>query len=302
MTWLILEGLDRTGKSSIAELLKSRGFEVVHFKAPDKKFFKPGYTGPSYLEEISDTLISLSGKDVVFDRSWYGELVWPYIYQRQPQIDEDGFEMLREMEDQNQARRIITHDPDEPGHWQRCQANKEPMDFSQFKSARSMFVDLAKSREFEVHSMVEVLDELGQGEIEGAESIPDNRIQVADDNARDAGMEPNKNPKKTGSQSDQLNLTPEQLTPEQLTPEQLTLLQANAINEVLGGRVIKKKGEFFDSLENKVRLFLNQELATLLGLSKKVEEPKSQTNQLSMEEVSFIRTLIKNAHIKRVQK
>ena len=46
--WIILEGLDRTGKSSVADYYRQQGYEVVHMSAPDKKYSQSGYTGPSY--------------------------------------------------------------------------------------------------------------------------------------------------------------------------------------------------------------------------------------------------------------
>ena len=65
MAFVILEGIDRTGKSTVAEVYKEKGFEVVHMDAPDKKYAKDGYTGPSYLDDLVELFISYSGKDVV---------------------------------------------------------------------------------------------------------------------------------------------------------------------------------------------------------------------------------------------
>ena len=67
MAWIQVEGVDRSGKSSVAEMYKTQGYEVVHMDAPDKKYFIPGYSGPSYLEEMVDMYTKYSGKDVVFD-------------------------------------------------------------------------------------------------------------------------------------------------------------------------------------------------------------------------------------------
>ncbi len=144
MTWIILEGLDRTFKSSVAELYRSQGFDVIHFSAPAKKYTTPGYTGPSYLEDILSMLVSLTGKDVVFDRSWMGEQVWPFVYGRNALLSTEDLEVIREIEDQNQTVRILMHDPDARAHWQRCVENKEPLDGVQFKTARDLFYKMAE--------------------------------------------------------------------------------------------------------------------------------------------------------------
>ena len=94
MAWIILEGLDRTGKSTVAELYKRQGYEVVHMSAPNKKFTQPGYTGPSYLDEMIDIYMKYSHKDVCFDRSPYGETVWPFVYGRKAQLSEEEIESL----------------------------------------------------------------------------------------------------------------------------------------------------------------------------------------------------------------
>jgi len=87
MAWIFIEGLDRTGKTTVSELYKKQGYEVVHFSAPSKKYKVAGYAGPSYIDDIMEMYLSLDGKDVVFDRSSYGELVWPKVYGREPELN-----------------------------------------------------------------------------------------------------------------------------------------------------------------------------------------------------------------------
>jgi len=37
MAWIVIEGIDRSFKSSAAKLYEAKGFKVIHFSAPDKK-------------------------------------------------------------------------------------------------------------------------------------------------------------------------------------------------------------------------------------------------------------------------
>jgi hypothetical protein len=130
-------------------MYRKQGYDVVHFSAPDKKYSAPGYTGPSYLEDIVSLLVSLSGKKIVYDRSWMGEsAVWPFVYGRNALLTSEDIEYIREIEDQNQPTRILLHDPDTRAHWQRCVDNKEPLDPIQFKTASSLFYTMAEQYGF----------------------------------------------------------------------------------------------------------------------------------------------------------
>ena len=98
MAWVVLEGLDRTGKTTIAAQFEKKGYEIVHFSAPSRDYLDPLYVGATYFEEVIETLSKYVNKDVVFDRSWYGELVWPQIYSREPLLDREDIEYIREIE------------------------------------------------------------------------------------------------------------------------------------------------------------------------------------------------------------
>lgn len=71
---VIIEGLDRTGKSTLAHLIsKETGAQVTHFSKPEKE--------PVF--EYTDPLLALTHKSRnVFDRYHVGELVWPTIFGR----------------------------------------------------------------------------------------------------------------------------------------------------------------------------------------------------------------------------
>ena len=301
MAFIVLEGLDRVGKSTVAKVFEAKGYEYIHFSAPDKKYTKPGYTGPSYFDDLVEQLISLSGRNVIFDRSWYGETIWPYVYGRKPQISEEELELIKEIEDQNDTTRILLHDPETEKHWRRCVENNEPLSRSQFNSAVQMFYSVAEKYAFEVATMEEVLNA-----DQGTETSSDRKeIQPTSEpvaktqenpsqrngHGNDGSHVPSPNQTKNSTAVNKV------LAP--ITPQQTTLMQANAINDVLGNRIIKKRGEHYEVLESRVRVFLNDELGKLLGLSKPAESAspvqQQQQSQFSKEEVIFIKTLIKNA-------
>jgi len=289
MTWVLLEGLDRTGKSTVAELYRSQGFDVIHFSAPAKKYTTPGYTGPSYLEDILSMLVSLTGKDVVFDRSWMGEQVWPFVYGRNALLSTEDLDVIREIEDQNQTVRILMHDPDARAHWQRCVENKEPLDGVQFKTARDLFYKMAETYGFtlktkhDVHSAGETDNmpqrELGVSQPAGVSN--DVREALSASNQIHNNIERTENTKVDKGIASNFPL---------LTPEQKRLAEANAINDVLSKPIVKLKGEHYSSIEAKIRSFLNQELSALLGTSVQV-----QSNGLTAEEIQIFRALIKRS-------
>ena len=248
MSWIILEGLDRTGKSTVADLYKEKGYEIVHMSAPDKKYLKSGYVGPGYIDEMMELYIKHTGRDVVFDRSPYGEFVWPEVYDRDPQLTEDDLEALIEIEEQNQTERIIMYDKNVDLHWKRCVENKEPLDRKQFSKARALFERVSTSYNFNKKELTDFIS-------------PDNifkrnnsiRDQIQGKKLKPTPMPTEGEPlKKGGSHKDSLNPISK-------------LEKANAINTVLSARIIKKKGDLFDRLEGEVREFLTDRLNVLLG-------------------------------------
>jgi hypothetical protein len=242
VAWIILEGLDRTGKSTVAELYQERGFKVVHMKAPDKKYLQSGYVGPGYIDELMELYVNHSGQDVIFDRSPYGEFVWPEVYGREPQLTQDDMDALIEIEEQNQARRILMYDKNVDLHWRRCVENKEPMDRKQFAKARALFELVSTDYNFEKKELTDFIS--SDMLLQRNQSI---REQMKD--------KPTEAPKVDKTQSKKVD-----------QPNPISKLEtANAINGVLSARIIKKKGGIFDTLENDVREFLTDRLNILLG-------------------------------------
>lgn len=253
MAWVFLEGLDRTGKSTVAELYRNKGFEVVHMSAPDKKYRQPGYIGQSYFEDIVELYMKYDGRDILFDRSVYGELVWPKVYGREPQLSEDDFEFLREYEERNQAEYFLMYDSNVEAHWKRCVENKEPLNKQQFLAASKFFDTLATSYGFIKKQLPDFT-----GQRDASPSVQPNPTNVASNNVTKAETTPSSTNQavedngKVGSSLLKTN-------------EQLKLEKANAINEILSKRIIKKSSPIFDALEKDIRDFLNKKLSSLFG-------------------------------------
>lgn len=231
--WIICEGLDRTGKSTIAEFYKKQGFEVVHMMAPDKKYMKEGYSGPSYFEETVDALTQYQGKNVFFDRSIYGELVWPRVYNRKPQLTEEDIEYIRLMEKDNDTLYIVMHDPNTEAHWRRCVANKESLTKDQFNLSNSLFKILASTYNFNLKTLPEF----------NAENQLASPAQVQSEPELVKQNEP------------------------KISSEQEKLLRANAINDLLNMKLIPKEGKFYDQLEAELKSYLNNKLGEIFGKS-----------------------------------
>lgn len=250
MALIILEGLDRTGKSSVAQHYQNQGFEVVHMSAPDKAISQPGYVGPSYLDQIVELLSSTAGRDVILDRSHYGELVWPTVYGRAPLLNDEDMEILREIEESIGVERILMHDPNSEAHWQRCVDNNEPLTKVQFVKARSLFSNMADKYGFTRKTLKDFPD--------AVQPLPSTDKKIVVENSDRASAEPKTGPTSTASPAGNSNV-------QSLTKEQLKLERANAINEILSKRIIKSKGPMFDELERSIRHFLNGELGKIFG-------------------------------------
>lgn len=266
---VIIEGLDRTGKSTISDHFKSQGFEYIHMSAPNKKYVSRDYTGPSYLDEMIELLLSLSCRNIVLDRSHYGERIWPYVYGRQSLLTEDDIEVLREIEATLEVRRILMVDPDIEAHWKRCVDNKEPMDRRQFDMARTLYSEFPDKYGFEVWTLPQFLESLTQkGQPVKVPEPPTFSLET---------------PKAIS-----FELPKEEV----MTPEQKRLAYANAVNDLLSKPLIKQKKWPYNELEDELKVFLNGKLGDLLG--------QANTN-LSPEDIKIVKefvTIFKNKNKK----
>ena len=274
MALVLLEGLDRTGKSTVAAYFETLGFEKIHMSAPPK-----GTTPDQYMQEMADLLQTAATRDIVLDRTHYGELIWPQIYGRKPLLDEEMIDALREIEDSVGVQRIWMTDDDLKAHWQRCVDNKEPLDKAQFTRARGLYSSMAQKYGFEKVTLQTFIKQ-----------FPDAQAIVDQQNANNLET---KTLQVTNGVTTEVELpaTPVSSTSAKYpgkTPQQHKLEVANAINDIMSKRILKTKGLVYDDIENELRHFLNTKLGKLLG---------GEVNELSLtpEEIKFYKAMYKRA-------
>lgn len=285
MALVLLEGLDRTGKSTVAAYFETLGFERIHLSAPAK-----GTTADQYLQEMIDLVSSAATKDIVLDRTHYGELVWPQIYGRKALLDEEAIEALREVEESVGTQRIWMTDDDLKAHWQRCVDNKEPLDKAQFTRARGLFSSVAQQYGFEKVTLQTF-----------TKQFPDIQKIIDDQKGVDLANK-TVTVAVSGSGDQQTTTVVDTSVPVSSTsskypnksPQQHTLEVANAINEILSKKILKTKSPVYDDIENEMRHFLNTKLGKLLGGG------SSSELSLTQEEIKFYKTMYKRANDKGV--
>jgi hypothetical protein len=266
MSLVLLEGLDRTGKSTVAKHFESIGYKVIHMSAPPK-----GQNADNYLQEMVDIVLSAATNDIILDRSYYGELIWPKIYNRTPLLDDDGMEALRELEEQAGVKRILMHDPNVEAHWQRCVDNNEPLTKAQFTRARSMYSTMGSKYGFESITLPNFCKEFNI-DVPGTENLLANK-ETSDQ------KRPPSPARATGNTNESSAKKP--------IDQRLLLEKANAINDVLAlSRILKNKGPLYDDLETDIRSFLNGKLAAVFG------QPEDKAI-LTTEEVAFFKAMYK---------
>jgi hypothetical protein len=274
MALVLLEGLDRTGKSTVASYFETLGFEIIHLSAPAK-----GTTSDQYLQEMADLLSSGATKDIVLDRTHYGELVWPEIYGRKPLLDEEAIDALRDIENSVGAQRIWMTDNAIEAHWKRCVDNKEPLTKVQFTRARALFSTMAHKYGFEPITLQQFVNK-----------FPDAKEIMEKSNAAALEAKTLQAPEST---QEQVVETVKSVQPKSgKSAEQHKLEVANTINDVLSKRILKGKGNVYDDLENELRSFLNTKLGKLLGGG------TSNEVFLTQEEIKFYKTMYKRANDK----
>jgi hypothetical protein len=267
MALVLLEGLDRTGKSSVASYFETLGFKNIHLSAPTK-----GTTPDQYLQEMIDLMTSAAAKDLVLDRTHYGELVWPQIYGRKPLLNDETIEVIREVEESVGVQRIWMMDNSVEAHWKRCVDNKEPLNKQQFVKARALFSEMAHKYGFEPITLQQFI------------------TKFPDAANHDTGKQLSVNADGSGTVSTEtiMEVAPQGKLPPGKSPEQHKLEIANAINDVLSKRILKVKGNVYDDIENDIRIFLNSKLGKLLG-----SVPTEIT--LTQEETKFYKAMYKKA-------
>jgi len=277
MALVLLEGLDRTGKSTVASYFETLGFEIIHLSAPAK-----GTTSDQYLQEMADLITSAANKDIVLDRTHYGELIWPEIYGRKSLLDEESIDVLREIEDSVGVQRIWMTDNSIEAHWKRCVDNKEPLTKVQFTRARALYSTMAHKYGFEPITLQSFVNKFPDAkeimEQQNAAILEQKTLQVtvSGDNITTTEVDINK------------TIDTTKIKYPGKTPEQHKLEVANVINDILSKPILKGKNPVYLDLENEIRLFLNSKLGKLLGGS-------SSELSLNSDEVKFYKEMYKRA-------
>lgn len=255
MSLIILEGMDRTGKSTVASKLESEGYSVVHLGAPPAEM-----SSEEYKAQIIDLLMSSRDEPVglVLDRSHYGELVWPFVYNRKPKLSKEDIMLIRQVEDKLDTQRILMYDPDVLALWNRCVTNNEPFDKNQFNIARKLFLSMADEFGFVKKTLKDFVD------------------QPASKNAESKSKE------NSDAKSSKTSVPHK-------SPQQIKLERANAINLILSKRIIKQTGEHYDFIEEQIRGFLNKMLDSLFSK----DDSSANLETLSQEEIKFYKALYK---------
>jgi hypothetical protein len=286
MSLIILEGLDRTGKTTVADYFATQGFEVIHMSAPDKAMSQSGYIGPSYLDQMVELLTGIGGRNVVLDRSHYGELVWPQVYGRKAMLDDDDMEILHEIETSMGANRILMQDPNSEAHWQRCVDNNEPLTKTQFVKARSLYSNMADKYGFERKTLKDFPDAA-----QPLPALPPEALNKTRSTSDDEGKK-----SETAGASGQTGNNNSGNNEISKTKEQLKLERANVINEVLSKRILKGRGVAYDEIEKSLRHYLNTELGKILGTSNAVTT--NAAAGLTTEEVDLLKFFCKTLNDK----
>ena len=283
MAWILLEGLDRSGKSSVAKYYKGQGYEVVHMEAPNKKYFKDDYTGESYLEEVVRLYSKHDGKNVVFDRTIYGELVWPNIFGRLSLLNDEDIEYLGMMERNNECKKILMFDSNTEEHWKRCEINKEPINRQQFGRANIFYERLADDYGFvkkELPDFPEIMQARPSGD--AGESV--DSLQKADGTLSKSNGDTNSPGDSDGTSqvggSEQIRSNEGGNSNVGSVTDKLE--RANAIRVLLSGTLVKKKGEVYDDLNAAIRGFLQRELDQIFT-------PKLSATEFTSDEVTILK-------------
>jgi thymidylate kinase len=272
MAWILVEGLDRSGKSSIAEMYRKKGYTVVHMEAPSKKYYSDTYAGESYLEELVRMYSKYEGQNVLFDRTVYGELVWPNIYGRLPLLEAEDLEYLAQIEKNNSAEKILMFDANTEAHWQRCVANNEPLTRQQFGRASIFYDRLAKEYGFKKKQLTDFEEFNGL-----KQSSTNTPIQSGSgsNNRSDENVAETKSTVVSGNRTTDSRSSVETLANK--------LEMANAINDVLEGKILKKKGGLYDELENEIKSFLQGKLEEIF-----VGKPEKN---FSTDEITILKSM-----------
>lgn len=124
MSLILLEGMDKVGKSTVAQHFVDQGYEYVHMSAPAK-----GHTHATYLVEMLGIISNTANKNVIVDRSWHGELIWPSVYGRESLLSQSDvllLNMISQTLHNQDVKYYYMYDDNKKTHKARLRKFKEP--------------------------------------------------------------------------------------------------------------------------------------------------------------------------------
>jgi hypothetical protein len=134
---VIIEGPDKVGKSTIIDTVY-KDYKKEHFVKPASSF-----TIETFYEEMANKIKSIK-EPTVWDRSYYGEVVYARVYGRQPKVNDLFLSSIQTVEREFNVKKILMYDEDVEAHWQRCIDYNEPVSREQFELANSLYKDLER--------------------------------------------------------------------------------------------------------------------------------------------------------------
>lgn len=97
---IIIEGVDRIGKTTLAKkIAKKYKLDYVHMNINDPKDFE------FYKQTLRKT-------NVIFDRHFIGEMIYPSVFNRERQLDMEGFIKLMEFCYEEEIKIIVLYSND----------------------------------------------------------------------------------------------------------------------------------------------------------------------------------------------
>jgi hypothetical protein len=129
---VVIEGLDRTGKTTLArEVSKQTGAQYMHFGAPTR------HPIDEYLEPVLGYRPG-SGRHIVMDRGYLGELVWPTIFGRQSMMTETVRKIIEVYLQRKCCLLVLAQRPVDDVIAD-CLRDGEPVDEAQVRWAHELF-------------------------------------------------------------------------------------------------------------------------------------------------------------------